>query len=822
MYPPLPIDPVLPDIVRAIRRCANVVLTATPGAGKTTRLPPELLDCVPGHILVLQPRRLAAVAAAGRVCVERGWTLGEVVGYQVRFESKVSARTRLTFMTDATLLRRLIDDPELNGVDLVVLDEFHERTLNQDLILGLLLELQQMGRAIKVVIMSATLDVPRTLRYLGDAEHVDVPGQVHPLEIFYSDDASRARTDRDFFDRLDRVVRRAAGGDGDVLVFLPGVGEISRLSDRLTEGVRLDREVVALHGSLNLKDQQRVLRPSERPRVILSTNVAEASVTVPGVTCVVDSGLAKVTSVNPRSGFTSLNLVRISLFNARQRAGRAARERAGRCFRMWTEFEDRTLAVEPAPEVTREDLSQAILLLAHFGVTEFTKFSWFDAPPPALVDWAVRTLRTLGALDDARRLTARGRELIRFPLPPRWGGLLAAGGGRVFARAAAILNERDFADRLEITTPLECDVTLRLELLDDLDRGRRPGGINARGADAVLDVARQLERLAPRTRGDVNELRRHLLLTQRDRLCRRRGTGGRGVMVGGRGVRLEPSSQVKGSEFFVALSGVDLPGDADTTIRIASGFSKDDVLRELKNEIEIENDVYLDEARGAFMSRRRRRFGDLELDEPTVTPVPAAELGDRLSVAMVDRWDWLVGRHEGLAAWVARWDFLRRLAPEYDEHLDADRRRDFMTAVTTGRSSLAQVLAADLIGTLEGLLPPAVARVVRTEVPSQFTAPSGVAHRISYEGENGAFVDVRLQEMFGLAAAPKLVFGRVPLAFRLLGPNYRPVQVTADLANFWRTGYAEVRKQLRARYPKHSWPDDPLTARPEAKGTRRR
>ena len=818
MYPPLPIDPLIPDIVGTVRRHANVVLTATPGAGKTTRLPPELLNCVSGQILVMQPRRLAAVVACERVCAERDLVIGELVGYRVRFDARAGPKTRLTFMTDALLLRRLIEDPELRGVDLVVLDEFHERTLNQDLILGLLRELQEMGRAIKIMIMSATLDVPRTLAYLPDAAHVDVPGRIFPLEIIHQTTAARVRTDHDFVAHVCDTVRRAVNDARDVLVFLPGVGEINRVRKFLLDQTALHHEVVSLHGSLNLRDQQRVLRASAHPRVILSTNVAEASVTVPGVDCVVDCGLAKITSLNPRSGFTSLDLVRISKFNARQRAGRAAREKAGRCFRLWNVFDEASMADEPAPEATREDLSQALLMLAHAGVGRFEHFPWFDPPPPALLDWATRSLTALGALDSDRRLTARGRALLRFPLPPRWAALLTLGGGRTFARAAALLNERDLLDRSDVTTQLECDVTLRLELLDE--NARAGEGIDPRAATQVREVARQLERLAPGDAG-VADLRKAFLLSQGDRLCRRRGGGGRGVMVGGRGVRLEPRSQVRSSEFFVALSGVDLSGQNETSIAMASGFSKDEVLRVCKDAVVTEEDVYFDEVRGAFVARRRRRIRDLEIDEPTLSPLPANQVGARLTEALVDRWDWLVAKDPGLSGWQTRWTFLLRFAPELAAQFGPDAARDFMTAATMGRANLDAVLAQDLVTLLDGLLPREVARAVREETPAFFTAPSGVQHRISYEGEAGAFVDVRLQEMFGQARAPRLAFGRTTLAFRLLGPNFRPVQVTSDLANFWATGYAEVRKQLRARYPKHAWPEDPLTARAEAKGRRR-
>jgi ATP-dependent helicase HrpB len=518
----LPIDEMLPEIVSAVRSSSSVILTATPGAGKTTRLPPSLLDAVPGKIAVLEPRRMAAVAACHRVCQEQGWNVGEQAGYQVRFESRASSSTRLLFMTDAMLLRRLVDDPELREFSLIVLDEFHERGLNQDLILGCVRELQELGSELKLLLMSATLDVSRLKRFLPDAPLIEVPGRVFPLEIRHSSHGWSLQTDRDFYDRVSGAVGAACRETaGDVLVFLPGVGEITRLGERLAG---LGREIVPLHGSLPLMAQNAVLQRPSRPRVILSTNVAEASVTVTGVDFVIDTGLVKVMEMNLNSGFSSLELSRISQFNARQRAGRAARERAGVCLRLWTPHDEVTQAMEMAPECARVDLSASLLLLAHLGVGDFARFAWFDPPPGRLLGMAMSLLCRLGALDASSRLTDFGRRLMRFPLPPRVGATLAmaedAGFGRLGAWMSAVMGERDFVER-PATTQLECDVSYRLELLRE-GQGRE-----------VLQSARQLERMvAPGSWGSDDDVRRLLLRSQTDRLCRRRGGGGRAVMVG--------------------------------------------------------------------------------------------------------------------------------------------------------------------------------------------------------------------------------------------------------------------------------------------------
>ncbi|HMN68374.1 MAG TPA: ATP-dependent helicase HrpB [Bdellovibrionales bacterium] len=816
MMQALPIDSLLSEIRAAVSAHAATILTATPGAGKTTRLPPELLSVIPGNILVLQPRRMAAVAAAHRIALERGWSVGEEVGYAVRFESKSSARTRLNFVTDALALRRLIDDPELKRVDLVVIDEFHERNLNQDLMLGAVKELQELGREIKLLVMSATLDVERLQRFLPGSALIDVPGLVHPLEIRHAERSLRPQTDHEFFDRMtDAVSRAARETSGDVLVFLPGVGEIRRLAERLSGS---GREIVELHGSLPLADQQRVLRKGSRARVILSTNVAEASVTVQGVDFVVDSGLAKVMQAGSKTGFSQLETVRISQFNARQRAGRAARQKAGVCVRLWTEYDETAMPVAPVGEVQRADLNLGLLWLAHLGVTDFAGFSWFDPPPGPLLSLARRSLQTMGAIDSGNRLTELGRKLLKLPLPPRWGAVMVraeeSGDTELAARMVAILNERDAVHdpRHAPTTRLECDLTLRLELL-------REGGARMR---PIREAAEQIARLVRRRAEDGDEalrVRRLLLHTQRDRLCRRRGSGARALMVGGRGVKLAEGTQVKTSEFFIALQAIDIPGQADTTISLACGMSKDFILRELGDEIEVREDIHFDEEKGNFYSRRGRFLDDLPIEEPSLRPVDPSAVGDRMVDVLVDKWDWIVARHQGLKHWMERWNFLAARDSKFV--LDAEVIRQALEMAAFQKTRISDVLEQDLPGLLETALGREVTVDFHALAPSHLTAATGNRHRIDYSEGHAAYVEVRLQEMFGVTSHPRILKGSVPVTLRLLGPNYRPVQVTSDLPGFWRGAYADVRKELRARYPKHSWPEDPAAAAPEAKGRRR-
>lgn len=826
----LPIDPLIPEILDLLREKDQVILTATPGAGKTTRLPPELLNVVPGKIAILEPRRMATVAASQRVAEERSWSLGQQVGYQVRFESKMCKETRLVFMTDALLLRRLVDDPELNEFDMIVIDEFHERNLNQDILLGVIKELQELGRKIKLLIMSATLDVVRLQEYLPLSAHIDVPGKVFPLTVRHISQPLRPTTDPDFFNKVvESTATLARENPGDILVFLPGIGEIHRVQEML-ESKNLQRDIFPLHGSLTLQEQKEILKPHDRARIVLATNIAEASVTVPGVDCVVDSGLSKIMEVNLNSGFSRLELTRIAKFNARQRSGRAARQKNGICLRLWTAHEESTQNEEMVPEVQRVDLSQTLLLLSHLGITDFANFSWFDSPPPALLKMAMNSLKSLKALDDKNRLTELGKKLMLYPLPPRLGSLLALSeelnvNTTSAARAAALLQDKDILiGRSEAASGLDCDILYRLQLLDEFENQKNVSGLNKRQAQTVLETAEQLERLTKKSsvkKMSEDDIHKLLLLSQSDRLCARRGNTDRAVMVGGRGVRIAKESQLKNSPFFLSLQGVDLPGQSESLVSMACGLEKQFVLDTLKDQIVNFEDVYFDEAKGQFYQRRTRRFKDLDLDEPRLTPIKVEDLGERFVEALIGRWDWIVANNESLKDWMSRWKFFVKLDSAMENELTAENVSQALNFAAFNKTKISDVLNEDLVRWLESTMDKNTIKSFHTEVPSRFQAPSGQSHKIHYSEIEDPYAEVRLQEMFGTTQTPKVGFGKKPLIFKLLAPNFRPVQVTSDIASFWKNTYFEVRKELRSRYPKHSWPDDPLTAIPVAQGRRR-
>lgn len=827
----LPIDAYLDSIVDNVKSNSQVVLTATPGAGKTTRLPSHLLNAVSGKVAILQPRRVAALSACQFVASENGWTVGKEVGYQVRQDSKFGPNTRLLFMTDAILLRRLIDDPVLSDFDLIVIDEFHERNLNQDVILGVVKELQELGRNIKVLVMSATLELTDLQRYLSQSVVIDIPGKVFPLKLEHSQQPLSLQTDFNFIQRVSKAIisKIQEPEVKDLLVFLPGVGEIHRVQKDLIEK-KISKEICVLHGSLTLDEQKKVLSPSTQPRVILSTNIAEASVTVPGVNSVIDSGLSKVLTTNLNSGFSILNLMGISKFNAVQRAGRAARQMPGQCLKLWTIHEESSKTEQMIPEIQRLDLTSTVLLLSFLGVTDPKTFSWFQSPPEALICKAQQYLIQNGALTTEGIITEKGRSLLSYPVEPRYSTLMFEAESLLLdpvlvSHCVALLQDSEIlsADSL-MSSNLESDLLDQLQTLEDLEDGQKfkstPFKIRK-----IFESSQQLQKILKYNKNSKTEqitntqehyivLLKILLKTQSDRLCRRRGTSDRGRMVGGRGVRLSSKSQVKQSEFFLALSGRDISGQPETQIEFAHGFTKTEILEILKDQIYLHEETIYDPEKGQFYLQKVRRFFDLDLEEPTLSKVSSEQMGMVWVDALVLQWSEIVKSNKSLKLWMSRWT-------HYDSDgslLKPEMIRQALEMASVGINSMDELLKQDLVHYLETLLDPGIVSEFKKLTPAEFHAPSGGVHLIHYTLDEDPFVEVRLQEMFGLLQTPKLGRLQKPLVIKLLAPNFRPVQITTDIAGFWARSYVEVRKELRGRYPKHSWPEDPLTAQPVQKG----
>ncbi|MFM9058685.1 MAG: ATP-dependent helicase HrpB [Planctomycetaceae bacterium] len=839
----LPVAAVLDRVVTAARG-GSVVVTAPPGSGKTMLVPAALLDDLPptGGVVLLQPRRLAARAVAGRIAALRGSPLGGEVGYRVRFDTKAGPGTRLAVETTGIMLRRLLDDPGLGGIDTVVLDEFHERSLEMDIVLGLLVRVREALRPdLRIAVMSATLDAAPVAALLGGGPSgpgcpvIAASGRVFPVETRYLRHGDR----RDLVDLVGGAVQEALRStDGHVLVFLPGRGEIGRCQAMLATALeRQDVDCMPLHGELPPADQDRVLDETGRRKVILATNVAETSLTIPGVTGVVDSGLARQARTCPGTGLPRLELVPISRASAEQRAGRAGRTAPGVCLRLWDEAAHHQRPAAETPEALRGDLAGPLLHLLALG--EARGFPWLDPPPEQAIAAAWRLLANLGAVDpaadNAGRITPLGVELSRLPAHPRLARLLLAGTRHgVLAEAAvaaALLSDRDpFRTPRPGTGPRDrhrvrsrSDIVDRVAALRAFAAGR-PGPAGADpdlephdgAARAVLRVAGQLERLVetppgPRAADPATALMRSLLEAFPDRLARLRpGAQDRATLVGGRGVRLT-SSRLRGEPFFLAIDVDDAGGEA--AVRQASAVERAWLDEEpSRHHMRTTDELLFHPSRRQVEARTRTAWMDLVLDEAPMAirdheaaaALLAGEAARYLERVVPDA-DSAAGSFLARARWLAGAVPDVGLPPLDDAALTA-----LLPALCRGRRSLDELPAADWLDHLRGLVGHDRARDIERLAPPHVELSSGRRLKLTYAADGPPVLAARIQDLYGVAETPRIAAGRVPVLLHLLGPNHRPQQVTGDLAGFWKTTYPKLRQELRRRYPKHAWPDDPL------------
>lgn len=822
---PLPIDAVLPRLVEALGTNPCAVLRAPTGAGKTTRVPPALLDAwIAGdrQVLMLEPRRLAARAAARRIAAERGARLGDEVGFHVRFDRRASERTRILVVTEGLLVRMLQDDPFLDEVGLVVLDEFHERNLDTDLALALVRKIQLEVRPdLKIVVMSATFDTTEVARFLGNCPVVESEGRLFPVEVRWIPVDAR----RPVHEGLVAGVAQALDAtDGDVLAFLPGVGEIRRAREALEPlARRKDLLLVDLYGDLPMEKQDAALCQADRRKIVLATNVAETSVTVEGVTAVVDAGLARVLRFDPSVGLDRLELSRISRASAEQRTGRAGRTAPGVCFRLWSQAEERSLREREDPEIRRVDLAGPVLQLRVFGEGDVRAFRWLESPAEAALARAEELLALLGAVD-GRGLTGIGRAMARIPAHPRIARLLLEGErlrcGREAAIAGALLTERD-----PFRSPRSRGAARRTDS-DVLERVLALEQLDSPSAAVVLRAANDLERYVKvsRGRGEEHALLRALLAAYPDRVARRRGKEDRrGVMVGGRGVTLGEESGVVDAELFLCVD-VDAGrrGErAEALVRQASAVERDWLPQE---RIHTETQVRFDPERESVVALRTTRYEDLALEEVTTGLPEGGEVARALAEAAgadLDRA--LPLRDEETVAFLARLRSLRRWMPELGlpEFSEDDLRR-LLPELCEGSRSFADLRKLPLAEILKSRLAHEQRRALEREAPEHLSVPSGSSIRLDYEPGQAPVLAVRIQEVFGMADTPRIAGGRVKVLMHLLAPNYRPQQVTDDLASFWNGAYVEVRQELKRRYPRHSWPEDPWRATPERRPRPRR
>ncbi|HTK73851.1 MAG TPA: ATP-dependent helicase HrpB, partial [Gemmataceae bacterium] len=790
-------------------------------------------------IVMVEPRRLAARAAARRMSVERGTRVGDVIGYHVRFDRQAGPSTPILVVTPGILLRMLHDDPYLESVGTIVFDEFHERGLESDLALGLARLIQQTVRPeLRVVVMSATIDSDKVAAFLGGCPLIVSEGRLHPVEIRYEPRTPDQPWPVAVAAAVERLLKRA---DGDVLAFLPGMGEIRAAERELRPlAERLDLAVLPLHGDLPSDQQDAALLPLDRRKVVLATNVAETSVTVEGVTGVVDTGLARVLTFDPHVGLDRLEVTPISKSSADQRTGRAGRTRPGVCVRLWGETNHRTRPDETDPEIRRVDLAGAVLHLLALGETDLLPFPWLEPPRDATVGQALTLLRRLGVVE-GDVVTDLGRAVARLPVHPRLGRMLVEGHrlGRSeqTALAAALLAERDpFArgpnapPRLGPPHPTVSDVLDRVEALEEFERSgceATPFGPLNRGAAHFILRAR--EQLARAVRQEMAEVKpqaaedgmcRALLAAFPDRVARRRNPAGRkGVMVGGRGVKLAPSSGVTDSELFLCVDVDD--GDTEALVRLASVVQRDWLPAALTSSAV---EVAFDPDSERITARKRVRYDDLVLEDAPASFPDEEQAARVLAAAAAERLPRVLPPDESPAgAFLLRVRCLREWMPELG--LPAFDEKDLcqmLPWLTPGRRSFDELRKADWLAAIQSRLTHVQRQAVERDAPERIAVPSGSHIAVKYELGRTPVLAVRIQEVFGLAETPRIAGGRVSVLLHLLAPNGRPQQVTDDLASFWTNTYAVVRKELRARYPKHAWPEDPGQALPERRPRRKK
>ncbi|HVE31943.1 MAG TPA: ATP-dependent helicase HrpB [Gemmatimonadaceae bacterium] len=824
----LPVEPVLPAVIEALATNSGAVLQAPPGAGKTTLVPPALLGAAwlgRQAIVMLEPRRVAARAAASRIAEIVGEPVGGLVGYRTRGDSRVSQRTKIEIVTEGVLTRRLQRDPTLDGVGVVVFDEFHERHLQSDVGLALALRTQRLVRDdLRLLVMSATLDGESVSRYLDGAPIVTSQGRAYDVETRYLQPRGGSGLAAILIPTIHAALTR---DPGDLLVFLPGAGEIARAETALNGDLPGNVVVTPLHGSLDAGSQDRAIRPDpqNRRKIVLATAIAETSLTIEGVRVVIDTGFSRVPRFDPSTGMTRLDTVRVSKASADQRRGRAGRTAPGVCYRLWLEHDSHQLLERSAPEILHADLTPLALDLAAAGVTDPNDLTWLDPPAPASFAHARELLRELEAIDESGAITSHGSAMAELPVHPRLAHMLLRsrddGLPRLACELAALLEERDIA--VVRGEPLDVDIALRVEAL----RGGRSLVVKV-DARATQRVRAQADRLArqvragPASADDVASIGSLVALAYPDRVAQRRGgSAPRYLMRNGRGAELTGAQTLTTAPYLVVAQLDDRR--PESRVFLAAALSLDEIRTRFGDQIVTERVVELRDENGSIAARRRERHGAIVLRETTADADPAD-----VERALLD-----AVRRRGISqlAWsdAARRfrDRLRFVAthdpswPDVSDEGLLERLDEWLAPALQGARRLRDLDKIDLVAALTTLLDWRRRRELDDLAPTHIVVPSGSRIPIDYADPAAPALAVRLQEVFGLQESPRVLGGRIPLTMQLLSPAHRPVQVTRDLAGFWRTSYFDVRKDLRGRYPKHEWPEDPLSAQPTRRAKRR-
>lgn len=830
----LPIDGILPQLLKSIKDNPALVIQAPPGAGKTTKIPLTLLQVIPPDrkIIMLEPRRLAATNAARWMAVQLGEEVGNTVGYTIRFERKVSAATRIEVVTEGILTRRLQTDPQLTGVELVIFDEFHERNLHSDLALALCRDAQLGLRPdLKLVVMSATLDAAPVAKLLGDAPLLASEGRSYPVELRYLAKEPVGRT----AEIMSAAILRAMGEtEGDILAFLPGAGEINRCAAILNGSTTA--AIHPLYGDLPFSVQEKAILPGPQRKIVLATNIAETSLTIEGVRVVIDSGLYRQLRFDSATGLNRLVTTRVSAASASQRAGRAGRTTPGTCYRLWTEHTQSTLIPFTVPEIRSSDLSSLALELALWGVNDPTALSWLDAPPAAAFAEARELLKRLGALDHKFLITQLGRRMALLPVHPRLAHLMVEGEkrghGALSCDIAALLTERDIISgrSSHMTRVSDSDILDRIELVVNWRKGKRcseaSDAIDSRSLSAVDRLSGQLKKLigteretVPATAQDVGLLS---ALAYPDRIGQQRETGSpRYLLANGRGGTLSGRSSLRDSAYIVAV--VMEGGErGDGQIHSASALDLATVRKEFAADIQRLRSVSWDDRLQRVLAREEERLGALVLAtkqlNPSAEEVTVALLEGIVCGAGLTALNW-TSRTEQLRLRVL---FLSGVFPELDlPDFSADNLLrtlpQWLGPYLSGIKNLAELKSVDIYNPLKNMLDYTRLRLLEKHAPTHITVPSGSSILLEYFEDKPPVLAVKLQELFGLADTPRVAEGRVAVTLHLLSPARRPIQVTQDLRNFWNSTYIEVKKELKGRYPRHPWPDDPWNAAPTRK-----
>ena len=823
--PQLPIHAILDELKSALAH-GSAVLSAPPGSGKTTIVPLALLDepwLAGKKILILEPRRLAARAAAARMASLLGERIGQRVGYQIRFDRQISEATRIEVLTEGVLTRRLQNDADLRGVGLIIFDEFHERSVHADLALALCLDLCQLKEDLRLLVMSATLSALPVAALLGNVPVIVGEGQCHEVRIDYLTRPARGGISATTAAGIGRVL---AEQQGDILVFLPGAGEIKEVRRRLMNEPEWCGILIApLFGDLSQQDQDQAILPDAagRRRVILATSIAETSLTIEGITCVVDSGWSRRPHFEPSNGLSRLTTVRVSKAAARQRAGRAGRLGPGYCLRLWTRDEEHSLPAFHPPEIVAVDLAGLVLELSLWGVADPLELRWLDPPRSGPYQQALELLRGLGAISGSGRITETGRQLAALPIHPRLGHMLlmgkTLGHGLLACDLSAILAERDVLGR-DLSQP-SAELRIRLRLLE-LWREKGDAALRREGGDP--DICRRIDRDSRRWQKQIDcpngsrraeETGNLLVYAYPDRLARRRpGQRERYLLAGGRGAYLPPADPLAASEYLV-VPQLDA-GRTEGRIFLAEPVDPAALQVHHPHLFTETREVSWDDATARVTAMHRVNLGKIVVEEKILSELEPEEILEamldgirRLGLTCLP-WDrearQLQARVQCLRSWQPEGDW-----PDLgDEELLAD--LGWLTPYLSGITRAEQLKRLNLREIFTAMLGWEKKQQLERDAPSSLTVASGSKIGIEYRGGEPPLLAVRIQEMFGLAATPTICGGKVPLLLHLLSPARRPIQVTADLTGFWRGSYNDVKKELKGRYPKHFWPDDPLTA----------